>query len=233
MRGMGAAADDTGLIAVSRIRPLVDGIFAIIITLLLLDLRLPAHVSHGQLLDALWAMRWSFSAVGFAFLYLIGGWLAAHAMFTGLVRVRPVHVVALVAPVGAMALIPLASTAVASSVHDRPNLVTATQLLAGVIALHNLLVVVRLVTLHRSGLRRIDRPVRTAVSGWLLRWVVLYVAFGAVAVWQPWLALTLIVADAIGLVVMDGELRRLVHGIRSRRRHVSTPLADEKVSAAR
>lgn len=208
------ASDEAALISVEKIRPLVDGIYAIIITLLLLDLRLPAHVADGQMLGALWAMRWSFCAVGFAFLYLIVGWLAAHAMFSRLERVRSAHVFVLLAPVGAMALVPLASTAVARSVHDEANLVTAVQLLAGVIALHNALVIVRLVTLHRAQLQTIEGPVGVAVAKWSLRWVLLYAAIGAIAIWQPWVAIALIVADTIGIVVLDGELRRVTHAVR-------------------
>lgn len=207
---------DDGCIPVSRIRPLVDGIYAIIITLLLLDLRAPTHVGHGQLLDALWAMRWSFCAVGFAFLYLVGGWLAAHEMFRRLQRVRPAHVFLLVAPVGAMALIPLASRTVANSVHDSANLAVAVQLLAGVIALHNALVIVRHLTFHRAGLTTIEGSVPGVVVKWTLRWVLLYVAFGAVAYVQPWVAIALIVVDTVGLVVVDGDLVRAVRLLRER-----------------
>lgn len=209
---------DDGRIPVSVVRPLVDGIYAIIITLLLLDLRAPTHVQHGQLLDALWAMRWSFCAVAFAFLYLIGGWLAAHEMFRRLlrVRVRPAHVFLLVAPVGAMAFVPLASRTVANSVHDKANLAVAVQLLAAVIALHNALVIVRHVTLHRAGLATIDGSMRAIAIRWTLRWVLVYLAFGVIAIVQPWVAIALILVDTVGLVLIDGDLVRAARLLRDR-----------------
>jgi uncharacterized membrane protein len=218
------AMEDDDLIPVSNIRPLADGIYAIIVTLLVLDLRLPEHVGDGRLLAELWAMRWTFTAVWFAFLYLVFAWLSMNGLFDLLkgARVRPPVAVAMLLPAGSMALIPLVASALATSVHDRANLITAGQLLAAVLFLNNCLAFWLHALLIRAGHFNPGPPLRTYLVQMSALWLLPFVLLGALAVATPVPAIVIAVIYPLLIINREMWLRPLLDRV-PRRGRVAAP----------
>jgi uncharacterized membrane protein len=71
----------------SRVEAFSDGVFAIVITILVLDLRLPPH-APGHLLDALTGLWASLFAFSLSFLRVAVVWLNHHGLFSHVRRVN-------------------------------------------------------------------------------------------------------------------------------------------------
>ena len=82
----GEAGGPPGLADPLRVQAFSDGVFAIIVTLLILDLR-PPHVRPGGMLDALLHEWPSYLAFTISFVYVSVLWLNHHALFRLVARV--------------------------------------------------------------------------------------------------------------------------------------------------
>lgn len=82
----GEAGGPSGLADPSRVQAFSDAVFAIIVTLLVLDLRAP-HTHPGGMLDALLREWPSYLAFTISFVYLSVLWLNHHALFRLIARV--------------------------------------------------------------------------------------------------------------------------------------------------
>jgi uncharacterized membrane protein len=65
----------------SRIVAFSDGVFAIAITLLVLNLQIPAHLAHGEVAHALWSERENFVAFAISFAVIGRFWAIHHRLF--------------------------------------------------------------------------------------------------------------------------------------------------------
>ena len=65
----------------SRIVAFSDGVFAIAITLLVLNLDMPKHLAGGEIADALWDQRENFFAYALSFAVIGRFWLVHHRFF--------------------------------------------------------------------------------------------------------------------------------------------------------
>jgi uncharacterized membrane protein len=65
----------------SRIVAFSDGVFAIAITLLVLNLGIPKHLANGEIADALWDQRENFFAYALSFAVIGRFWLVHHRFF--------------------------------------------------------------------------------------------------------------------------------------------------------
>lgn len=68
----------------SRIVAFSDGVFAIAITLLVLNLSIPQDLADSKVGDALWGLRDNFLAFGLSFAVIGRFWLVHHRFFGGL-----------------------------------------------------------------------------------------------------------------------------------------------------
>jgi uncharacterized membrane protein len=66
----------------SRIVAFSDGVFAIAITLLVLNLGIPKHLASGDIADALWDQRENFFAYALSFAVIGRFWLVHHRFFS-------------------------------------------------------------------------------------------------------------------------------------------------------
>jgi uncharacterized membrane protein len=66
----------------SRIVAFSDGVFSIAITLLVLDLKLPDTLSHGEVAHALWEQRENFIAYAISFAVIARFWVLHHSFFS-------------------------------------------------------------------------------------------------------------------------------------------------------
>ena len=69
-------------VAFSRIVAFSDGVFSIAITLLVLNLNIPADLKHGELGHELWNQRENLLAYGISFAVIARFWLVHHSFFS-------------------------------------------------------------------------------------------------------------------------------------------------------
>jgi uncharacterized membrane protein len=111
---------------------LVHGIFAITMTLLILDLRVPAG-EPGELLGRLGDLAPQFGAYVFGFVYLGANWLTIREWFHLLRGVDRAQTLLILLFVALISLTPFTVALVADSVHDSDDLGTAVRVMAGVV----------------------------------------------------------------------------------------------------
>jgi uncharacterized membrane protein len=115
----------------TRFFALVDGVFAIATTLLVLELRLPEELGAGQLAHALANLEGRFGAYALGFLQTFGGWSVSHRLSSRLKGVDQWVVLSLGLGLGFVSLIPFSTAALAASLHDPANFRTAMALVTG------------------------------------------------------------------------------------------------------
>ena len=178
-----------------RFFALVDGVFAIATTLLVLELRLPAHLPAGQLGHALRELRPDFVAYAIGFLQTFGGWSVSHRLSTRLEAVDQWMILSLGIGLAFVSLIPFSTSALAMSFHDQANFKVAVALVSGLGLLSTVSLVVATLHGYRAGY---FFPGYTAEHhGWLVRLMFAAVAGFAVAFAlsfvAPWVALVPVV----------------------------------------
>ncbi|MEY2397534.1 MAG: potassium channel family protein [Actinomycetota bacterium] len=162
-----------------RFFALVDGVFAIATTLLVLELRVPAHVASGQLSHTLSELRPSFVAYAIGFLQTFGGWSVSHRLSARLRGVDQWMILSLGLGLAFVSLIPFSTSALAVSFHDEANFKVAVALVSGLGLLSTLSLVIATVHAYRAGY---FLPGYTAEHhGWLVRLMIGAVAGFAVA----------------------------------------------------
>lgn len=174
-----------------RFFALVDGVFAIATTLLVLELRLPEHVPDGRLAHMLGELRPDFFAYGVGFLQTFGGWSVSHRLSARLRGVDQWMILSLGLGLAFVSLIPFSTSALAASIGDQANFKVAVALVSGLGLLSTVSLVVATLHGYRAGY---FFPGYTAEHhGWLVRLMVAAVAGFAVAFalsfFAPWLAL--------------------------------------------
>ena len=184
-----------------RLEAFSDGVFAIVVTLLVLDLKEPAH-SAGQLLAALGRQWPAYLAYFASFAYVAVIWLNHHQTFVGIQRVnRGVHFANLCL-LFTTALIPF-PTAVLSHAFiagiDSSDAHTAVGLYASVAAAMcvSWLLLYHQVHRHRDRLleEKVDREMFGTERARAIIGIVTYSVAGLVgAVWLPAIALVAFVA---------------------------------------
>lgn len=124
----------TGRLAESnRVEAFSDGVFAIALTLLVLDLHAPEN-ERGEFARALVAQWPAYAAYMAAFLNISAIWINHHDLFTRVSRVDPRLVVTNLALLFVASLFPWPASVISSAVRegDRADQLTATLLYAGV-----------------------------------------------------------------------------------------------------
>lgn len=175
----------------TRFFALVDGVFAIATTLLVLELRLPEHVEAGKLAHELRVLDHSFLAYGIGFLQTFGGWSVSHRLSARLRGVDQWTVLSLGIGLAFVSLIPFSTAALAQSIDDPANFRTAVALMTALGFVSTLCVVIASFHAWRAGLF-IDSYTQEHFD-WLSRLMIVAVfgfavAFGLSFV-NAWLAL--------------------------------------------
>jgi uncharacterized membrane protein len=125
--------DDDG--GKGHLETLVHGIFAITMTLLILDLRLDEGRRAGELWPALQDLAPQAVAYAYGFAYLLSNWLSVTDLFRVLRRVDKVVSLLVLIYVALLSLTPFLVSTVAASVHNAHDLGVATRLMAVVVGL--------------------------------------------------------------------------------------------------
>lgn len=178
-----------------RFFALVDGVFAIATTLLVLELHLPEHVPDGQLAHQLAELRPHFVAYAIGFLQTFGGWSVSHRLSSRLRGIDQWMVLSLGLGLGLVSLIPFSTSTLATSFHHPANFRVAVALVSGLGLCSTLLLVAATVHAYQA---RLFFPGYTAEHhGWLVRLMVAAVAGFAIAFAlsfvAPWIALVPVV----------------------------------------
>ena len=179
----------------TRFFALVDGVFAIATTLLVLELHLPEHIPDGQLAHRLGELRPDFVAYAIGFLQTFGGWSVSHRLSARLRGIDQWMVLSLGIGLAFVSLIPFSTKALAMSFHDSANFKVAVALVSGLGLLSTLSLVIATIHAYQRGL---FFPGYTAEHhGWLVRLMVAAVvgftiAF-ALSFVAPWVALVPVV----------------------------------------
>lgn len=201
-----------------RLEAFSDGVFAIVVTLLVLDLKDPPHPA-GQLLIALLHQWPAYLAYFASFAYVAVIWLNHHQAFVGIQRVnRGVHI-ANMCLLFTTALIPF-PTAVLSHTFiagvDSRDAHTAVGLYAVTAAAMcvSWLLLYHQVHRHRDRLleERVDREMFGTERARAIVGIVTYTVAGVVgALWLPWIALVVFVALPAFYGLTSEGLRAVLH----------------------
>lgn len=201
-----------------RLEAFSDGVFAIVVTLLVLDLKDPPHPA-GQLLIALLRQWPAYLAYFASFAYVAVIWLNHHQAFVGIQRVnRGVHI-ANMCLLFTTALIPF-PTAVLSHTFiagvDSRDAHTAVGLYAVTAAAMcvSWLLLYHQVHRHRDRLleEKVDREMFGTERARAIVGIVTYTVAGVVgALWLPWIALVVFVALPAFYGLTSEGLRAVLH----------------------
>ena len=109
---------------------LFHGIFAITLTLLILDLRVPEDGGHGQLWEHLRGLAPQAAAYVFGFTYLMAAWVSLREMFRVLRGVTLPFTVILLIGIGFVSMAPFTVSTLAGAVGDSDDMGVAVRLMA-------------------------------------------------------------------------------------------------------
>ena len=183
---------------------LLHGIFAITMTLLVLDVRLPHDYQAGHLWDTVWAMRAQFAAYMFGFIYLIAAWLEFRRGFHRHPTLEMSVQICWLLMLAVIAVTPFLVSMLASSVDDSHDLATAVRITAVVVAVGNIGGVVGVCLHHRPAgtlaLHGIAVMLVLSMGPFLLAIALSFVL--------PWLALGVLAFEWLIQLAAD-RLRRL------------------------
>lgn len=180
----------------SRFFALVDGVFAIATTLLVLELRLPEHVPDGQLAHVLGDLRPVFVAYAIGFLQTFGGWSVSHRLSARLRGIDQWMILSLGIGLAFVSLIPFSTAALSKSFDDPANFKVAVALVSGLGLASTLTLVIATVHAYK---KKLFFPGYTAEHhGWLVRLMaaalVGFAGAFALSFVAPWVALVPVVA---------------------------------------
>ena len=116
--------------APTRFFALVDGVFAIATTLLVLEITVPEHEA-GELRHALGTLGYTFGAYAIGFLQTFGGWSVSHRLSARLKGVDQWTVLVLGIGLAFVSLIPFSTAALAESLDNPADLRVAMSLVTG------------------------------------------------------------------------------------------------------
>jgi len=125
-------AEDHAVMSAGHFFAFVDGVFAIITTLLVLDLRLPEHVPHGELAHALRELLPSFGAYAIGFLQTYAGWATLHRLSQRIRGIDQWMLIIFGLNLAVVALVPFSTAVLARSFGDPDDLRIAMLLVTAV-----------------------------------------------------------------------------------------------------
>lgn len=179
----------------NRLEAFSDGVFAIAITLLVLDIKVPpSGVAVGRALLNLWP---SYLAYAVSFIVIGAIWINHHAMFERVTRTDQMFLLLNILFLMLIAFLPFPTAVLAQALHDRANEPLVTAFYGGTLTVIGLLVNIKWRyaahnhKLLRSGLsaEEIRRHGRTLAVG-----PTSYGVTTLIALLVPWLALACFVA---------------------------------------
>ncbi len=199
------ATPEAGRLGFDRVVFFSDAVFAIAITLLVVDLRLPELVSDTEqaLTDALWAARWEVFAYALSVLVIGSFWLAHWRRYHHIVRVDRRHAFLNLLLLGAVAFIPF-PTSVLGAAGDPP---VAVAFYAVSVALAGLLGELVTVDAWRRGLFAPGVTAQDA-RAWAIRGLIVPVVMLASLLLLPFVGSTLIELTWVVAALVGGALPR-------------------------
>jgi uncharacterized membrane protein len=123
-----------------RLDMLMDGIFAIAATLLVLDLKVPANLRPGHLGTALLHLWPEYLVYALGFLQIMAGWLSTRRISAWTKNVDHYATVGMLLGIGMFTLTPFTTAVLAASIHNRADFGSAARLYALVLIVTLLLV---------------------------------------------------------------------------------------------
>jgi len=178
----------------SRLEAFSDGVFAIAITLLVLEIEVPPPDKKlGQELLALWP---SYVAYAMSFIVIGNIWINHHAMFAHIARAD--HALLLLNTLHLMliAFIPFPTAVLAQSLHEQAGQEVATALYGGVLCATGILVTLMWSHAHRYYL--VTEDISRESARWNTRRFFIgplgYGIGAIVALMAPWIALVFYIA---------------------------------------
>lgn len=191
-----------------RLGAFVDGVYAIAATLLVIDLRLPENVPHGELGHALGHLGPLYWAYAIGFLQMIAGWLQTRRLDAWMRGVDHYATLLVLLINGFYALTPFSTAVLAHALGSNDDLGTAVRLSSALLFFAVLLFAVLLRYARAAGLLRddIDPDARRLY----LRNSVLVPVFPVVAFALsydfPWVGLVLLVGlNVLGLLPLESH----------------------------
>ncbi|MFF2630754.1 TMEM175 family protein [Kitasatospora griseola] len=156
----GASAAEEARGSPSRLTALSDGVYAIALTLLVLNISVPAGPEHSQFVHALQDVWPRLGTYGLSFAVIASLWRDHRRIFQFVARVDDASVLLTLAGLGAVALLPFPTTLLSDYGGREPQAVT---FYAATIAAANLLYLLLFVRILRHARLR-SRPVHRRVA---------------------------------------------------------------------
>jgi uncharacterized membrane protein len=173
----------------ARVVNLADAVFAIALTLLVLDLKVPQNLGGAALLGE---QAPNMVAFALSFFLVAGMWWQHHKLFAALGWLEPGLIALNLAVLAGVALVPFPTSLVA----DDPSSRAAALLFVGLFSAISLLFLVLIV--RTNNLRAWRHPLPTSLFRWVFAdWLVsvgIHLACLAIAIWAP-------LAGLVGLAV--------------------------------
>jgi uncharacterized membrane protein len=175
---------------------LVYGIFAISMTLLILDLRVPEHIRPGGMGSALRDLLPAAIAYSFGFAYLASYWLSTRRYFRRFTTIDKSATALLLAHVAAVSLTPVSVAMLAAARNSTHNLAVATVATAAQLELVAIFASCLVQWERRCGRLSTDfTRRRLVVDEVLMLGVPVVIAAGSLV--QPWVGVAALMADVV------------------------------------
>lgn len=139
-----------------RLGALVDGVYAIAATLLVLELRLPEEIPAGELGRAVGELSPQYAAYAIGFLQMVGGWLQSRRFESWVRGVDHYATLLVLGANGIFSLVPFTTQVLSRAFGDAQDLGTAVRLSAGLLFVVSALFSALLVYARRTGMFRTD-----------------------------------------------------------------------------
>lgn len=199
---------DQPIYSLTRLNALVDGIYAIVLTLLVIELHVPEGAGEGKLGEGIAELGREMAVYAFAFLQVISGWLATRRISAWSKGIDHWGTVLFIGNLAAFILFPFLTATVVAALPNEADLAVATRLWAMVLLVSFLFLAayVRYEKRHGFFHDQIDpETLRLArlTASWI--WVVPLIAFAASYV-AAWIGLvTFALVSLVGLFPIDGH----------------------------
>ena len=198
------------LYSLARLNALFDGIYAIVVTLLVLELHVPEGAGHGDLSEGLAELSREVAVYCLAFLQVMTGWLVSRRISAWSRGIDHWATLLLIAGLATFILLPFLTSTVVASMHNQEDLAVAVRLWAVVLFISFLFLAAFVFYALRRGLFHDDvdpATLRLAVVTGSTVWIFPLLAFGLSYV-VPWLGLaTFGAVFLLGLLPYDGHGR--------------------------
>lgn len=191
-----------------RLGGLVDGVYAIAATLLVIELRPPQDVAPGELgheLAHLGPVYWAY-AIGF--LQMIAGWLQTRRLDAWMRGVDHYATLLVLLSIGIYALTPFSTTVLAQALGSNDDLGTAVRLSSGLLLVALVVFALLLLYARAGGLLRddVDPDARTLYLRTAVVLPVVPVVAFALSFDLPWVGLVLLVLlNVLGLLPLEAH----------------------------